>query len=447
MRGRPGRLRRRAVLLACHQWDPRGLARRLPSRGAGAWRGEPLLPWRVQCPGPVCAALAAASGGWGRCRVSCVPCFPRPAPRSPRCVWRVLPSGYPLSSIIGTQFHAVSAFLRLGLVALLVFPACPLCVCVCSRSRGVRPPPLPWLVWRAHPAWSRCWAPVGPFHVSCTGPVLCLACFWGGWGGPVSPLPGLGPCAPRGVRLRVRGVPAPGVGLGWVGSRPHPDLRDHGRRPSLRVTTGPVDARLSGLMTAPVPRGGTRGRELPPCLCLWGARAACACGAGAGGAARHAGGWDGVGGAACAPVPPTVWLAGPVGWGVALPRSVPLPFLGRQQSGCLWRCSGHGGRGPHTAQVRARLLSPGAVHSRPCVPAQVCLSNTVPAGAGGQGRGGGPCCVPPPGRRGPAGGWGVFSALGGVESQRPRGPRVGGGSAVGPAGRGSRRGSLPPSSG
>ena len=36
-------------------------------------------------------------------------------------------------------------------------------------------------------------------------------------------------------------------GLGWVGSRPHPDLRDHGRRPSLRVTTGPVGARLSGL--------------------------------------------------------------------------------------------------------------------------------------------------------------------------------------------------------
>ena len=36
-------------------------------------------------------------------------------------------------------------------------------------------------------------------------------------------------------------------GLGWVGSRPHPDLRDHGRRPSLRVTTGPAGARLSGL--------------------------------------------------------------------------------------------------------------------------------------------------------------------------------------------------------
>ena len=37
---------------------------------------------------------------------------------------------------------------------------------------------------------------------------------------------------------------------------------------------------------------------------------------------------------------------GPVGRGVALPRSVPLPSLGRQQSGCHWRRSVHGGRGP-----------------------------------------------------------------------------------------------------
>ena len=83
-----------------------------------------------------------------------------------------------------------------------------------------------------------------------------------------------------------------GVGLDWVGSRPHPDLRDHGRRPSLRVATGPVGSRLSvtrptGLMTAPMPRGGTRGREMPPFLCVWGARA--------GGLGRA--GWGGGGGA------------------------------------------------------------------------------------------------------------------------------------------------------
>ena len=37
-------------------------------------------------------------------------------------------------------------------------------VCVRSRSRGVRSPPR-WVVWRAHLAWSRHWALVGPFHV------------------------------------------------------------------------------------------------------------------------------------------------------------------------------------------------------------------------------------------------------------------------------------------
>ena len=35
-----------------------------------------------------------------------------------------------------------------------------------------------------------------------------------------------------------------------------------------------------------------------------------------------------------------------VGRGVALPLSVPLPSLGRQQSGRHWRCTVHGGRGP-----------------------------------------------------------------------------------------------------
>ena len=55
-----------------------------------------------------------------------------------------------------------------------------------------------------------------------------------------------------GAEGRARGSPAGGdagggVGLGWVGSRPHPNLRDHGHRPSLRVTTGPAGSRLSGL--------------------------------------------------------------------------------------------------------------------------------------------------------------------------------------------------------
>ena len=53
--------------------------------------------------------------------------------------------------------------------------------------------------------------------------------------------PGALTYSPSPLRLELWG------GGGGVGSRPHPDLRDHGRRPSLRVTTGPAGARLSGL--------------------------------------------------------------------------------------------------------------------------------------------------------------------------------------------------------
>ena len=40
----------------------------------------------------------------------------------------------------------------------------------------------------------------------------------------------------------------------------------------VRLVHGCPVSRPTGLMTAPVPRGGTRGREMPPCLCVWGAR-------------------------------------------------------------------------------------------------------------------------------------------------------------------------------
>ena len=103
-------------------------------------------------------------GGWGRCRVLCLPFFPLPAPSFLRCVARAVPSGCPLSSLAGTPFHAVCAFRGLGPVALLVFPACPLCVCALALSLRPRPPLLSGLVWRAHLARSRCWALVGPFH-------------------------------------------------------------------------------------------------------------------------------------------------------------------------------------------------------------------------------------------------------------------------------------------
>ena len=109
-------------------------------------------------------------------------------------------------------------------------------------------------------------------------------------------------------------------------------------------------------------------------------------------------GW---GGGGCAPCPPTVRPGGPVGRRVALPRSVPLPSLGGHQSGCPWRRSGNGGRGPHTTPVRARLLSPGAVRAAPW---RVGAGSLVLRGSCGNrrlGRGGGPCSGLPLGRRGP----------------------------------------------
>ena len=141
-------------------------------------------------------------GGWGRCRVLCLPRFPLPAPRFLRCVWWVVLSGCPLSSLADTRFHAVCAFRGLGPVALLVFPACPLCVCALSRRP---PPPLPGLVWRAHLARSRSWALVGPLH-SVRAPPRVLPQFcapFGLLGGGAArsrfPLPCLGLHAPRGV--------------------------------------------------------------------------------------------------------------------------------------------------------------------------------------------------------------------------------------------------------
>ena len=70
-------------------------------------------------------------------------------------------------------------------------------VCVRSRSRGVRPP-LPWVVWRAHLAWSRHWALVGPFDVVRAPPRVLprslapSGVLGGGRPGPGSPLLGLG---------------------------------------------------------------------------------------------------------------------------------------------------------------------------------------------------------------------------------------------------------------
>ena len=157
--------------------------------------------------------------------VSCPPRFPLPSPRFPRCVCWAVPSGCPLSSLAGTPFHAVCAFRWLGPVAFLVFPACPWCVCALALPRRPRPPPLPWLVWRAHLARSRCWALVGPFHTVRAPPrVLPRSCApFGLLGGgaarsPFSPT-WLGAVpSPWGGSARL-GRSSTG-GAGWGGGRP-----------------------------------------------------------------------------------------------------------------------------------------------------------------------------------------------------------------------------------
>ena len=174
------------VLLACRQWDPLGLARRLPSLGVGAWRCAPLLPWRVQCPVCVCAALAAGSGGSGRYLVLCLSRFPLPAPRVPRCVWRAVLSGCPLPSLAGTPFHAVCAFRALDPVALLVVPACPFRVCALALLRRPLPPPPGGVACalRVVPALGAGRAvPRGPCPSACPAPVPCSV--WRAWGGAV----------------------------------------------------------------------------------------------------------------------------------------------------------------------------------------------------------------------------------------------------------------------
>ena len=221
------------------------------------------------------------------------------------------------------------------------------CVCVHSRSRGVRAPPPPWLMWRGR-------ALVGPFHAVRAPPRVLprsRAPFGllgrGGRPGPVSPLPGWGLCAPFGSGLRVAGVPAPGVGGG---------------------------------------------------------------------------------GGACVSFSPSVRPGGPVGRGAVLPQPVPLPSLGRQQSGCPRRRSRHGGRGPHTAPVGVLLLSLGAVRVAPLCASAGSLAHRGSCESRRQVRGGAPCCDLPPRRRGPAEGMGDhLPASGGRGAGAPvaRGP-VGG---------------------
>ena len=167
-----------------------------------------------------------------------------------------------------------------------------------------------------------------PLRVSCPGPLLRLACLGGGCPVPVPPYlawgcGGSGRASPGGCLLLLRRASG-------VRRSPSPDCPPTGRAVGVR------DPRVVG--------AGVR---------VWGPFSVPSAGTPCGGCAPRGGsvafvcrgaGWGGGGGLRRTP-----WLCGrggAVGRGVALPHSVPLPSLGRQQSGCHWRCAVHGGRGP-----------------------------------------------------------------------------------------------------
>ena len=240
----------------------------------------------VPCARRLRPVWGARAGAW--CRV-----FPvSPFPPGVSCAVCGGPSGPAVPYPRSLTRHSMRSVRSAGSVQLpFWFSPRVLCVCVRSRSRGVRaPPPLPWLVWRAHLARSPCWALVGPFHA---------------------------------VRAPPRVLPRSRDPFGLFGG-------GGGRSGFPPTWLGAVCSSWGG--SARLGRSGARG-------------------------------WGGGGGRG--PVRRSPRLGG---WQVALPRFVPLSSLRRQQGGCPWRRYGHGGRGPHTAPVRARLLSPGAVRVAPwCV--------------------------------------------------------------------------------
>ena len=257
----------------------------------GAWRSAPLLPWGVQCPVRVCAALVAGSGGSGRYLVLCLSCFPLPAARVPRCAWRAVPSGCPLPLLAGTPFHAVCAFRELGPVALLVVPACPLRVCALALPQRPLPPPLGGVACAPHAApalGAGRGVPLGLCPSACPAPVSCSV--WRAWGGG-GPVPGP-PYLARGCAPpvgRVRGVRVRGGGLRGGGRpvRHAPRLYGRGGQkgggspclvPSLCLPWAGSKAGVTGILlvmggVVPIPSGSCSpafsGRDLCGVLVRW----------------------------------------------------------------------------------------------------------------------------------------------------------------------------------
>ena len=253
MRGRPGCRRRRARASGLLPVGPPWLARRLPSRRTGAWLDVPLVPWRVQCPVRVCAALAAGPGDWGRCRLLCPSRAPLPAPALPAL--RV--AGRPVRVFLTlARRYAIQG----GLCVPRARSGCPSGIprvpfaCVCARAPAASapfPPPRVGVARqpRVVPVQSASRAvPCGPRPSALPASAPCAVLLaWGGERpGPFPPIPSSGSCAPPWAGLCVRSRPAPG---GW----------GRGGRPVCRPPSG---ARPGGLEGRGVPL--PRSVPLPP---------------------------------------------------------------------------------------------------------------------------------------------------------------------------------------
>ena len=238
-----------------------------------------------------------------------------------------------------------------GLCVLRARSSCPSgspCVpfaCVCARAPAASAPPPPgWCGVRTSRGpgtgrwWGRCTWSV-PLRVSCPGPLVRLACLGGG--GPVPVPPYLAWGCGGGGRASPGGVPST-VARGISGQAlPLPQLPAH-----WAGCWGPLPMCL-GVGALHCPLG---------LHALWGLRAVGVVGGrpptwlaavrppGAGLSRSCAGGRLGGGGQPMPRAPRLCSQGGPVGR--VLPRSVPLPSLSRQQSGCHWRRSFHWGRGP-----------------------------------------------------------------------------------------------------
>ena len=353
----------------------------------------------------VCARRSRpVRGGSGRHLASCLFRFPLPAPRVPRCVWRAVPSGCPLPSLVGTPFHAVCAFRALGPVALPVVPACPFRVCALALSRCPLPPPLGGVARasRVVPALGAGRAvPRGPCPSACPAPVPCSV--WRAWGGggPVPVPPYLAWGCGGGGRASPGGCLRPLRGASGVLRPSSPDCPSTGWAVGVRVV-------------------GVRVRVWGPCSVPVGAARR-----GAGPWRSYAGGRAGGGGGACAVSSGCAAGAGPVGRGVALPRPFPcLPWAGNQ-AGVTDVVLSMGGVAPHTTPVRAHLASLGTICAASRCAGVGPLVLRGPHVSRRLGRGGGSHSGSPLGRGG------AIPPASGGGGRGPRGWRAGGGAGGG----------------